>query len=257
MTISPVFDPLAGDGAAPGTVSQATLVDDLFEVYLSGTPYFDECEYPVNASTIPYFSSTAGAGAVVAAFSGTNMATHPGQVEYGSGTTSTGRVGARTHTSAYQFSGGRARFRIIPYMTTLSDVAERYAFIAGFFNTPTAIDQGHGAFFEYDEGGVAGGGSASPNWKCVTADNAARTRTTTTVAVTAGVFQKLEIDVNAAGTEVVFKIGGVVVATHTTNIPTLSSRRTGTGFHLIKSIGTTARTFVVDQIAHHVTCTAR
>jgi hypothetical protein len=55
--------------------------------------------------------------------------------------------------------------------------------------------------------------------------------------------------VNAAANQVVFKVNGTTVATHTTNIPSGSGRETGFGWLLIKSVGTTARTVDVDYLS--------
>jgi hypothetical protein len=54
----------------------------------------------------------------------------------------------------------------------------------------------------------------------VTKSSGAETVTATGVSFSNGTFQVMEILINSAGTEVVAKINGVTVATHTTNIPT-------------------------------------
>lgn len=248
-------NPYTGPGG--GSSTPAALSAALIAMRLSRAVFWDDCEYPVNANSTPYLLVTAGAGAVCAAYSGTDMKDAPGQTEYGCGTTSTGRVGHRTHSAAFQFSGGEALALQRMRHPVLSTVTDRYATVFGFVNTGTAIDQTNSVHFEYDEGGVATGGSASPNWKCVTVDNGSRTRTTTSVAVATSTFQALKIVVNAAGTSAAFYIDGVLVATHTTNIPTAAARRVGAGWHVIKSIGTTAISPVLDLYGHDVACTAR
>ena len=80
----------------------------------------------------------------------------------------------------------------------------------------------------------------------MTVSNSSRTFTTTSTAVSSTDFQRLSIEVNAAGTSVDFKIDGATVATHTTNIPTGNSHIVTYGHQLIKSIGTNSRTVRVD-----------
>ena len=105
-----------------------------------------------------------------------------------------------------------------------------------------------GAYFLYDSQGVSTGSAASGNWQIVTCSNSVRTFTTTSVAIDNTNLQKLRIDVNAAGTSVVFYIDDVSVGTHTTNIPTGASRVFGNGVYLQKSAGGTSRTLDVDYL---------
>jgi hypothetical protein len=107
--------------------------------------------------------------------------------------------------------------------SALSILTDRYRFISGFSNqTGNGVDS-TGIFFTYDEGGTQNGTTASPYWQCVTSDNSVRTLTTTTVLANL-LFNTLRIEINAAGTSVVFKINGTTVAAHTTNIPSGVSR---------------------------------
>jgi hypothetical protein len=53
--------------------------------------------------------------------------------------------------------------------------------------------------------------------------------------------------VNAAGTQADFYVGGALLGSHTTNLPTGAGRETGFGFHIIKTAGTTARTLECDR----------
>jgi hypothetical protein len=69
------------------------------------------------------------------------------------------------------------------------------------------------------------------------------------VAVTAGTFNKLRIEVNGAGTEAKFYIDGTLVATHTTNMPG-STDRLGVGVNMRKTVGNTARQIRNDYIYH-------
>jgi|ETNvirnome_2_300_1030623.scaffolds.fasta_scaffold00122_21 hypothetical protein len=73
-----------------------------------------------------------------------------------------------------------------------------------------------GIWFEYNF-------DESPNWRVTTRRSGTSTTTATSEVVDTD-WHKFEIIVNADATSVVFKIDGTVVATHTTNIPTTTTR---------------------------------
>lgn len=131
---------------------------------------------------------------------------------------------------------------------TNSDGTDTFQLLVGFLDTFAAVNQVDGLYFLYDSQGVSTGSASSGNWQIVTASNSTRTFTTTAVAIDNANFQKLRIDVNASGTEAKFYIDNVLVGTHTTNIPTGSSRLFGNGIYLQKSAGTTARTTDIDYL---------
>ena len=68
-------------------------------------------------------------------------------------------------------------------------------------------------------------------------------------------WQKFTIEVNAASTSVQFYIDNVLVATHTTNIPTGVSQTIIPKIQIAKSIGTTARSFFADYFGYKQTFT--
>jgi hypothetical protein len=74
----------------------------------------------------------------------------------------------------------------------------------------------HGAEFRYatDIDGTA-------FWRCVTSDGTLLTTTITTTPITIDTNYVLKIDMSDTG-QVVFSINGVIVATHTTNLPSLT-----------------------------------
>ncbi len=164
-----------------------------------------------------------------------------GEAELTTGTQSNGYAGLYTRQPTLFFSYGAWVFKYNHWVSALSDATDRYQTLIGFFDTESVVNQVDGAYFLYDEGGVSTGSAASANWQCVTVNNSTRTFTTTGTAVTATSYQKLEIQVNAAGTSIDFIINGSTVATHTTNIPTTSARATGFGTLIKKSAGTNAR----------------
>jgi hypothetical protein len=79
--------------------------------------------------------------------------------------------------------------------------------------------------------------ATSPNWLAVTSNGGSRTETNTGIAVVANSFSRFRISVNADGTSVGFYIDDVLVATNTTNIPTVNL--TGIGIKIGNLIGTT------------------
>jgi len=157
------------------------------------------------------------------------------------------------------FGGGAWNYEALININTLSTVLERYRMIFGFGSVTSNSSEANGVFITYDEGGTANGTTASANWQCVTADNSVRTLTTSSTAVTAAAWNKLRIEINAAGTSVTFYVNGTAIATHTTNIPLASNSRyviMKTG--LAKTIGTTTRGFYCDYIGYeNILTTAR
>jgi hypothetical protein len=157
------------------------------------------------------------------------------------------------------FGGGAWNYEALININTLSTALERYRMIFGFGSVISNSAEADGVFITYDEGGTANGTIASANWQCVTVANSVRTLTTSTTAVTASAWNKLRIEINAAGTSVTFYVNGTAIATHTTNIPLASNSRyvlMKTG--LAKTIGITTRGFYCDYIGYeNILTTAR
>jgi hypothetical protein len=159
----------------------------------------------------------------------------------------------------FWFGGGAWNYEALININTLSTALERYRMIFGFGSVISNSSEADGVFITYDEGGTANGTVASANWQCVTVANSVRTLTTSTTAVTASAWNKLRIEINAAGTSVTFYVNGTAIATHTTNIPLASNSRyvlMKTG--LAKTIGITTRGFYCDYIGYeNILTTAR
>ena len=188
----------------------------------------------------PFIISASGTGAAVAAIA-TPVSNRMGIGQFATGTTATGRIAHTTNTNAIRLGGGPAVYESDIMIPVLSDGTNRYQLLIGFMANITAATQTNAVCFLYDEGGVSTGAGASGNFKALTANNGTRTYTDTLVAAAANTWVKFRIEVNAAGTEVVFKINGSTVATHSANIPTASGREVGAAMFVIKSIGTTSR----------------
>ena len=63
---------------------------------------------------------------------------------------------------------------------------------------------------------------------------------------------EVEIEANAAGTSVAYRIDGTLVATNTSNIPTGAGRETGIAVHVLKSAGTNNRPLYADFMGHYI-----
>jgi hypothetical protein len=222
-----------------------------YQQSLRGVRYFTDFDSSTKYDKL--VSSTGGTAASVARltnFVPNQTANQIGIAHYQTGTTTTGWALHITEQNAnaqqFQFGGGTWMYESYIEVDTLSDATNRFRFISGFGNVANSGAETNGAFFTYDEGGVSNGTIASPNWQCVTTVGAVRTLTTTSVAVTT-TWTKLRIIVNADATEVKFYIDGILVATHTANIPVLPNRIKVLQ-KLVKNLGTGNRFVYCDYI---------
>lgn len=153
------------------------------------------------------------------------------------GTTTTGRAGLSANggstPSVLKLGSGRGRFQSKCAIHTLSNGTDTYTVRVGFIEN-LGGESTDGAFFRYTDSVNSG------KWQAVTRSNGVETATDTGITPVADAWHLMAIDVNAAGTSVVFSIDGSTVATITTNIPTGSGRETGFGLMAQKSAGTTA-----------------
>jgi len=162
-------------------------------------------------------------------------------------TTSAAGYGGYSYGNANLYRGSSS-ISVETYCTieTLSTVTERFFTYFGY-STPSNWQSPSNAIgFTYDEGGVLFyGGIATTNWKCITRSGGTVTNTTTSIPVVAGQWYKLRIDVNNTGDTIQFYINGVLVATHTTNVPAPTTQLSIISL-IVKTIGTTARTMQTD-----------
>jgi len=230
-----------------------------YQQSLAGVKYFTD--FDNTASTTPnfaVFASGLGADTRRTVVNIPNQtANQIGFSQFQTGTTSTGyatMINEGFVGKQFVFGGGAWVFETFVNVETLSDVTNRFRFMAGFGDSPTNASEGNGVLFTYDEGGIQNGTIASPNWQCVTSASSVRTLTTTSTTVSANTWTKLRIEVNAAGTSVTFYINGTLVATHTTNIPTFISAANARAFNvklsILKSTGTTNRSVFCDYLLY-------
>jgi len=207
--------------------------------------WYDPCHFQPNDAG--WSRTTVGSGASFA--SGTTGATADRSNIYvaSTGTTATGAAALLTANSSVWFGGGTWVFHELVYIPTLSDGTQTFAARWGFLDVGNAAPV-DGVYFQHD--------STTGNWRICASDNSVRTETTSSSAISAGTWYRLTIVVNAAASSAEFFVDGVSIGTVTTNIPAASGRVTGVGMSLIKSAGTTARTFAVSGIGYkHVRST--
>lgn len=185
----------------------------------------------------------------------TSDTNHVGIVSVHTTTSATGLGWLSRVSNSVRFAGGLWVCEGLIQLQALSTALEEYAVRFGFFDTTsTGADAVDGAYIEYDR---ATNGDV---WVLKTASNSVRTSTVldglagrASAPVSAAVWAKLRVEVNAAASSVAFYIDGTLVGTHTTNIPTGAGRETGEGLSILKSVGTTQRALHVDYWYRKVT----
>jgi hypothetical protein len=207
-----------------------------------GIEYFNEMGQ--SSVTDGFFSSGSLAGGNA---SGASQ-THP-SVSYMS-VAAVGNTSAlfnnNNNNTNFTLGNGLLVYETLVMFPSLSNSTDRYQFLFGIGKAWNSATQTDGVWITYDEGGIGAGSTASANFQCATAATSVRTFTDAGVAVVAGTWYRLRIEINAAATSVVFKISGSTVATITTTIPTVSI---APFISMIKSVGTTARTGSIDYIS--------
>jgi hypothetical protein len=181
----------------------------------------------------------------------TNRTNQQGIIQHSTGTAATNFAGYGIGGFSLYIGSGAISLETYVTVETLSTVTERFFTYFGYAANSNYQNNSNGIFFSYDEGGtVFFAATPTPNWKCYTRGTAGTvTMTTTSVAVNVNQWYKLRIDINAAATSVTFYIDGTLVATHSTNIPAVT-----TGMSIVslmnKTVGTTARTMLTDYFMY-------
>ena len=136
---------------------------------------------------------------------------HPGTVRLnaGSGLNADAKITGRTTDSSitYGILGNTPNMRFVCGVASPSASLSSKLQIIGY--AESIITPAVGIYFQATDTG---------NWQAVTNDGTATTSDTGVAQATT--FKRFEYLINAAGTSVAFYIDGVLVATHTTNIPT-------------------------------------
>lgn len=196
-------------------------------------------------SVVPWASLTGGTGAAVG-FTQSGADDNPGLLTFSTGSTATGRAGTGSgNTDAFVFGTRPHVFSTaVLLVTNLSTSTERYSMEVGFMDSLTGAFT-NGAYFSYTDNVNSG------NWLCTCSNGTGSTSFDSTIAAATGTWFRLEIEVNAAGTSVVFKINGTTRATITTDIPTTTSNRLGLAVQQRKTVGTSSRSSRCDYLLHY------
>lgn len=247
---------LFGDASDGNKLKTATF-EDLFRAirrkahnygFYFFTDFIQETSTTGNDGTLIENNTGTGAGTSAQA---TDAVNHPGVARSSTGTTAGGRAPMVSSLSAIRLGGGELVFEALVNVATLSDATEGYSLLVGLIDTIGNVNQQDACCFMYDERNASGSGGTAGNWQSQTANNNVRTYNggaSGSSAVTAGQWDRLKIVVNAAATQVDFYVNDTLRFSHTANIPTGAGRELGFGWHLLKSVGTTARTVDFDYV---------
>lgn len=150
-------------------------------------------------------------------------------------TNPTGGYTTLYYGNSYALGAQSMFFDLRAYVSALSTGAQEYIINLGFGDQVDATTFAEGIYFSYDRA------TDGDFWSCKTTNSSATTKTVTAVAPVAGTYQTFSV--YATPSAVQFSIGGVLVATHTVNIPTAL---VAPKFRIVKTVGSTARRLVLD-----------
>lgn len=234
--------------------------------------FYSSC---ANASACgSWTSTTSGTGAVIAG-TGANAGARPGVLEFRSGTTTTGLVLLQSRQDAFDFgSYTTITEELTGGVPVLSTAVEEFSVIVGFGDANT-IDQVDGCYFLYDRGNIAaapttGAGNTTNlnDWSCVCASNSVRTEyvmdgavvsdesfTTVSTPIAVVTWPSTNVFslklVMTAATRAEFYVdsgsGYTKRCDINTHIPSGAARFTGFEVQMLKSAGTTLRSFDIDR----------
>ena len=181
-----------------------------------------------------------GAGMNYAAAIGVSSPGGEGIALIQTGTTATGRCAiASSSFERLCLGSGEVMFETRLHLSALSSASETHITHIGLHDSVTASAT-DGVYF------AAPVPLSSGNWTVTTVAGGVATTTDTGVAAVAGAYTVLRVEVNANASKAWFSINGVVVATHTTNIPNGFSQRTGAVVSMRKTVGLTSRYIACD-----------
>lgn len=130
------------------------------------------------------------------------------------------------------------------FLSNLSDGTDTYAFRVGCGDTQTA-DFVNGFYIEYDS-------TASANYRIAAAENSARTKNTSSVAVTAAAWHNARLVANADGTSVEGFVDNVSIGTVTgANLPDVTPRYCHLAATMVRTAGTASRTVRLDYASFY------
>jgi hypothetical protein len=237
---------LGSDGSNPiyqNPKQYVYLVDDFISNQSNTTNGFGNLNW---LGTFTGTGATATNGAVISG----SLATNPGEVTLTTGTQSTGDTRLGIGASVVGLTAGFISVMFLIYIPTLSDGTNTYTIRIGLKSSVNG-EPPAGVYFRYTDAG------ATPNWVIVARTSSVETASTSNTAVTSGAWIKLKIQVNAAGTSASYFVNDVElnVSPLSTNLP-VSTDNLGPSMEIVKSAGTSARTFAIDLFTYYQKLTA-
>ena len=220
-----------------------------------GIYYFEEFMGAINNTIVSAYNSVvsllSGNGSITMNnVATTNRTNQQGVITHSTGTASTNYAGYNYGVNSLYRGTGAITLESYIIIPTLSTSGERFVTVFGEQNGANFMSPTNSISIVYDEGGVfLASGVASNNWRCFTRAGSTITRTDTTVPVVANQWYKLRINISADGLTITFFIDNVLVATHNTNVPLISTQLTVASY-IMKSVGTTARTMQTDYFMY-------
>jgi hypothetical protein len=203
--------------------------------------YRNYCDFETIIDQPGILFSVTGAGAANAAVA-PQSADQVGVVQHSAGTTTTGQAGWLTAAAALRLDHA-GKFtkheQGVRSGAALSDGTDTYTLRIGLLDS-AAAESTDGVFFRYVHSANSG------KWLCVTRANGVETTVDSGVTFAINTNYKLGIEVAGDGSKAFFAINGVPVASQTLTIPTGAGRELGFGGFILKSAGTTDRSFFTD-----------
>lgn len=165
-----------------------------------------------------------------------------GVMRCSTGTTTTGRAGFQTNTSAMQLGGAEYVFSSrVRLFSALSDGTNTYTLYSGLADS-TSAEPTDGVYFRYSH--------SVGNWELVQRSNGSEIATDTGIAVVNQTPYVLRIEVDATASSCVGYVNGTKIVPASFGLPTGSGRDTGiVPVNIRKSAGTTNREVDIDYFA--------
>ncbi len=254
---SPVTDDSDPNEVGPDEWNDSHVMDHLRHLVIFDDCWFVSTTQAFDGGIVPGVSGTgatirAGQNAVSSPITSVGAVgvgvLHPGVIEFVTGTTTTGRSSLGVNSTGMSIYTGDIRARAGVRLPVVSDGTNTFVLRAcGMSDSLTANGQ-DAIYFRYQYN-VNGG-----NWEAVVRQASTETAADTGVAPSTTEFQNLEWYVNDDADEITFYIDGTLVATVTTNIPSVDEFQ-NLGFmpiNIVKSAGTTLRSVELDYFGYEI-----
>lgn len=185
--------------------------------------------------------SNSGGGSAVAL--GTSLANHWGIITLNCGTTNNGDAAVNAGIITMLYGAGTSIFEANFFIETQPSATENSKFWVGTGDVLTEAEMVDGVYLRIDRS------VSTTNWVLGTSNNSNRTNQVTGTAFTAG-WHTVRIEVNYAGTEVLYYLDGVYLGSVTTNIPTGTGRVFGPVFKIANAATTVTATRMFVDYCH-------